>query len=75
MKTNLEFDYEFVFDKMFDVNIYNQCTLPDTNNIRQNIIVDKVSTIRTILNDLPGLHQFSTFTNIDTIRYKITITR
>ena len=74
MKTGLDYDYEFIFSTgIFDIDIYNQCSLPDVSNTRQTLISDAVDVINRIFINVPGLHQFSTFIDDDSYRYKVTV--
>lgn len=72
--SGLIFDYEFIFTSgLFDQNIYNVCTLADTTGTRLNDVKNTILEIKGILKEMPGLHIFSTFLQLNQSRYKITV--
>lgn len=72
--SDLTFTYEFNFTNgIFEQSIYDNCDIPDPNNLRQPIIENMVSEILTIFTNVPGLHIFSTFVNYENVKYKITL--
>lgn len=72
--SELNFDYEFIFTSgLFNLTVYNLCTLQDTTNTRLNDVKNVIIEIQKIFKDLPGLHIFSTFLQQNQYRYKITL--
>ena len=73
MGDNNAYDYEFLFNDTFDMDVYNQYPIPDTDNTLLKIVTDKVESLTTMLRLQPGIHILSTFAMHDDQRLKITV--
>lgn len=72
-------NYEFIFyiDDITDINkfntIYDKCTLADPSGNRRTLIYNKCLEIIQILTITPGIRVFSSFVDINDIKYKVTV--
>jgi hypothetical protein len=72
-----EFDYNFelCFTDSFDASVLESANIPDAANQElQHHVQSVVSSLHTILKLQPGIRQMSTYTDFNSVRYRVTLT-
>lgn len=70
----MDYDYEFTFVKVFDQFLYDQCTIPETDNDgRKQVVQNTTLLISDVLNNMPGINVFSSFCQFNGKNYKVTV--
>jgi hypothetical protein len=71
--SQFDFDYEFYFTNDFDANVILQSDAPDKSQGFLDFINGKIQEIKIVLGLHGGVHKLSTFSEENSVRYKVTL--
>lgn len=73
---HFDFQYELVFDKIFDLNVIVNSNVPNKDNTDfQSAVENNVNSMTIVLSLQPGINDFSTYLDFNNVKYKITLNK